>query len=618
MREVIEEIRLNRLAYLLEIIEKKDFESKVKAYKKISKIKITKNTGLFIINSLDKDFGLNDESGGINASLLELCIKNYNNEYSKEIKKLYYKVNEGFRSKIVYLLTTINNQSALDLYVDLVLEDYKDKNFIPISNLFERPEVYKFLFPKLYKALKFKTVKNNVLILINDYLNAGVVSKNDLKKNQKLVVDAIVRVFDEALKLNFKNTFGAFNNEDYKELRFFLEICINIESYVSNKKTSEYLEKLYKKNDNQLKLFILDNYYRRGLDISKYNITSILKDNASRYALFELYSLYDKVDLIEEKYLDQKKLAESDFYTNFVIFNAYKYEPKSIKFIKKENINGYDYYIYKFKCTYKYDNTSKDFLTNYICNVVGLEKYNGKMITGEFIGISGGYNKDKNISVVEHKEDQILFKKINNDSELEEIIRELVPKKDDNKQYIKSKEISKKENHIISWITLSLLGIFTILLVFFLMYVNNVGNINDNLSKNTLKSVRINKNFQFNEINGDQIFSMPESEYYVIFYKRDNEKNKYHTYINEYLKRDVKFYYINLSDEKNKYLYEPNNLNFTITTDRLLKVKDKEYEYFIDGKNNILNEMKKDIEKYINQENEAKKNVDKENIKDYN
>ena len=37
MREVIEEIRLNRLAYLLEIIEKKDFESKLKAYKKHKK-----------------------------------------------------------------------------------------------------------------------------------------------------------------------------------------------------------------------------------------------------------------------------------------------------------------------------------------------------------------------------------------------------------------------------------------------------------------------------------------------------------------------------------------------------------------------------------------------------
>ena len=29
-------------------------------------------------------------------------------------------------------------------------------------------------------------------------------------------------------------------------------------------------------------------------------------------------------------------------------------------------------------------------------------------------------------------------------------------------------------------------------------------------------------------------------------------------------------------DEKNKYLYEPNNLNFVISKERLLKVKDKE------------------------------------------
>lgn len=598
MKEVAEEIKLNRLAYLLEIIEKKDFESKLKAFKKISKMKITKNMGLLIISSLNKDFGLNDESGGINSSLLELCIKNYYEEYSSEIKKLYTKVNDDFKNKIVYLLTTIDNGSALDLYVDLVLKDYKDKEFIPISNLFERPNVYNYLFPKLYKALKFKKVKNNVLILINDYLNAGVVSKNDLKKNQKLVTDAISRVFDETLKMKFKNTFDAFNNAEYKDLRFFLEICINIEVYVSNKKTTEYLEKLYKKNDNQLKLFILDNYYRKGLDISKYNITSILKDNASRYALFELYSLYNKVDLIDEKYLDQKKLAESDFYTNFVIFNAYKYEPKNIKFIKKESINEYDYYIFKFKCTYRYDSTSKDFLTNYICNVVGIEKYNGKMITDDFIGISGGYNKNKKLSLVEKSDNNIFFSRINDESNIDEIINKLIPIEE--KKVISNKKFQEK--NIVSYINLVLLGIFTVLLVFVIMYVNNVANINDNFSKNTLKAEKIDKEYEFIEIIGDQIFNMPESEYYVLFYKPESDKNKYYTYINEYLKRNIKFYYVNLNNEKNKYLYEENNLNFVISKDRLLKVKDKEYEYFVDGKNNILNEMKKDIDNFINAE----------------
>ena len=597
MKDMIEDIKLNKVAYLLEIIEKKDFESKLKAYKKIAKMNITKNIGLFIISSLNKDFGLNDDNGGINASLLELCFKNYYDEYTKEIKKLYSKANDNFKNKIVYLLSTIDNGSSLDLYADIILKDYKDKSFIPVSNLFERPQCYTYLFPKLYKALKSKTARNNILILLNDYLNAGVVEKNDLKKNKKLVTDALCQVFDEALKLKFKNTFEAFNNETYKDLRFFLEICINIEVYVSNKKTSDYLDKLYKKNDNQLKLFILDNYYRKGLDISKYNVTSIAKDPASRYALFELYNLYDKVDLFPKKYFTKELIAESDFYTNFVIFNAYKYEPKTIKFIKKVTINDFDYYVFKFKCTYKYDSTSKDFLTNYICNVVGIEKYNGKNITDEFIGISGGYNKDKKITLVEKKHTDILFSKIDKDSNIDEIIDKLIPKEE------KIEEVQvKKERHVFSYILLTLLFIFTSMLIFMMLYVNNVANINEAFKKNTLKAVEIKKEYTFTEINGDQIFNMPEAEYYVLLYKKDKDKNIYFNYINEYLKRGKKYYYVNLNDEKNKFLYEANGLNFTLTDERLLKVRDKEYEYFIDGKSNILEEMKNEINKYIEAE----------------
>ena len=42
-------------------------------------------------------------------------------------------------------------ESALKLYVDLISKYYKDSDFIPISNLFERPNLYNVLFPKLYK-----------------------------------------------------------------------------------------------------------------------------------------------------------------------------------------------------------------------------------------------------------------------------------------------------------------------------------------------------------------------------------------------------------------------------------------------------------------------------------
>ena len=125
----------------------------------------------------------------------------------------------------------IDNEYALDLYVDLILKYYKDSNFIPISNLYERVNSYKLLFPKLFKALKFKVLKNNILILINDYLNAGVIPDVDLKKNKKLIQDNISKIFNEALKIKFSNTSKALQNEKYLDLRFFLEIAINIEYY---------------------------------------------------------------------------------------------------------------------------------------------------------------------------------------------------------------------------------------------------------------------------------------------------------------------------------------------------------------------------------------------------
>ena len=48
-------------------------------------------------------------------------------------------------------------------------------------------------------------------------------------------------------------------------------------------------------------------------------------------------------------------------------------------------------------------------------------------------------------------------------------------------------------------------------------------------------------------------------------------------------------------------------MNFTVYTDRLLKVKDKEYEYYVDNKTNILNEMQTQINEIIAKEKEEEK-----------
>ena len=618
MKELIEELKLNKVAYLLEIIEKKDFDSKISAYKKLEKIKITKNIGIFLIQNSAKEYGINDNNGGINSSILSLCFKNYYDEYTTEISKVFKYLKPSVQNKVVFFLSTLENESALKLYVDLILKYYKDSDFIPISNLFERPNLYSVLFPKLYKALKFKNPKNNILILVNDYLNYGVVPKEDLNKNKKIISDAIIKVFNEALKYHHNSTFEYLNDDSYRNLRFFLEIATNIEVYVSNQKTKETLKKILRKKDNQLNLFVIDNYIRKNTKIEEKDINKILKDNASRYAFFELLSAYNKLDVIKDKKIDMKELSESDFYTNFCIYTNYRHEPKNITFIKKYNINNYDYYAYKFDVIHKYDSSmlSNDLITNYILNAAHLEKYNGEEIIDRFIGISGGYDKDKELSFVTYRHSRLLLEKINNNDNYDEVVNNLVnsdfkipEERDQNKEDVEIKSLNKKDKNIFSYLLLSLFFIFVAMFIMCIIFINNFSGgkkISNNLSASAIKSVKLDKKIEYDEINGKDIFNKDEKTYYVLFYKKDGNKNKYYNYINEYNKRNIKFYFVNMNNKDNEFLYYDNDLNFVISKDRLLKVSDGEYEYYIDGKNNILNEMKKEIDTFINQENQKK------------
>lgn len=628
MKELIEEFKLNKVAYLLEIMEKKDFDSKINALKKLEKIKITPNIGLLLIENSTRNYGINDDNGGLNASILSLCFKKYYDIYTDAISKVFKNLNPNVQNKVVYLLTTVDSESALKLYVDLVLKYYKDSSFIPISNLFERPYLYSYLFPKLYKALKFKNAKNNVLILLNDYLAAGIVPIEDLKKNKKIICDAILKVFDIAIKTNFKNTFEALNNNEYINLRFFLEICINIEFFVSNEETKKALELLLNKKDNQIKLFILDNYYKKNINIKQSIIDEISNDNYSRYALYEMLSIYNKLDLMKEKYKEKEIIAESDFFINFGIYCNYKEEPKNIKYIDKININGFDYYIFKFSLTYVY-NSSTEFLTNYIFNMVGMEKYNGKKITSEFIGISGGYDPNSEINVIKKRTSKLLFAKINENDNIMElsnkiILDEMNYEKNDkkNKKKINKNEKIEKENetkkinnkescklyNVFSYILLVLFTIFVIMLISCMFFVNSFSKIGNSNNQNSVsvRATKLNKDFKYKLINGKDIFNQSENEYYVLLYRKDSNKSKYYFYINQYSKLDKKFYFVDLNDKNNSFLFKSNDLNFTVNSDRLLKVKDKEYVYFVNGKNNILNEMKKDLDELYKIQNQKK------------
>lgn len=665
IREIIEEIKLKKVANLIEIMQIKDINHKIDAFNKLEKMKITKEIGLFLIDSARFDYGVKDGSGGISGSLISLCFKEYYDEYTIELKKLYKYLDEDAKNKLVFLLSTVDNESALKLYVDLVLKNYSDSEFIPISNLYERPYLYNILFPKLYKALKFKTKKNNILILVNDYLNASVVKIEDLKKNKKIIQDAIINVFEQALKFEkFTNTTKALQNSEYFDLRFFLELCINIEYYVSSKRTEDYLKKLFNRNDNQLKLFILDNYLRKNKDISKLNIDLIAKDDASRYPLFDMLNIYAKANFIPKKYLEQKLLAKSDFYINFMISTKYEESLKNYKFIEKKDIDNYTYYIFKFKHSYTYDNTVSDFATNYIMHQSGLDKYNNKTVTKEFIGISGGYitNEEPSTIAVNHKrvlcsvikenEEEtinLLIESIKNDIEQskkqnnidstknkktkvkkkdkkvkkerikkknkklkrEKVLKKEVLDEEKNNENITEDIVSetkkeKKHHFHFSYILIFLFFIFITLLVLCVVYSYDSDLIKIKVNKSDYISSKINNASSFKEIDGHDIYSQEQNEYYVLLYKKNNnEKNTYYTYINEYLKNNITIYYVNLNDEKNKFLFENNDLNFVLSKDRFLKVVDKDFEYYIDGKTNILMEMKNQVD-IFNKENNQK------------
>lgn len=603
--KIVEELKLHRVSYLLEIMQKGDLNSKIDALSKIEKMKITKNIGLLLIDAAKYDYKVNDNNGGIGAALISLCFKNYYDEYTKAIKSIFNKLSVDAQNRVVFLLSSIDNESSLRLYVDLVLKYYKDSDFIPISNLFERPNLYSILFPKLFRALKFKKVKNNILIILNDYLTQGAINPSDIKKNNKTISSCILNVFNEALKFNFANTTKALQDKEYMDLRFFLEICVNIECYVSNNETKNALDKLFKKNDNQLNLFILDNYIRKGKNIEKININKIAKDDASRYPLYDVLDSYNMVNLMPKRYMSKQLIAKSDFYINFMIYTRYENDLNNYKLIEKRQIDGYEYYIFSFKYTYTYKNVQTDFMTNYIMHVSKIDKYNDKKVTREFIGISGGYSLNDNIIKIAFNHNRLLFSEKKKDETIDDVIDKIGIKNDIAILNVKEEKVNienkKKSKFSFSYILIGLFFIFIVLLVFCVVYTYNPNAIKINQGDNYISSTISNK-YEFKEIDGANIFNQEDNEYYVLFYKKGNSnKNKYYTYINEYLKNNIKIYYVNMDDEKNGFLYSNNNLNFVIENDRLLKVKEREFEYYVDGKTNILNEMKNYIDLLNNQ-----------------
>ena len=196
------------------------------------------------------------------------------------------------------------------------------------------------------------------------------------------------------------------------------------------------------------------------------------------------------------------------------------------------------------------------------------------------------------------KNDKKNKKKINKNEKIE---------KENETKKINNKESCKLYN-VFSYILLVLFTIFVIMLISCMFFVNSFSKIGNSNNQNSVsvRATKLNKDFKYKLINGKDIFNQSENEYYVLLYRKDSNKSKYYFYINQYSKLDNKFYFVDLNDKNNSFLFKSNDLNFTVNSDRLLKVKDKEYVYFVNGKNNILNEMKKDIDELYKIQNQKK------------
>lgn len=666
MKNFFNDLKLSKLSYLLEIIEVRDFKSKIKAYNRIRQMKITKDMGLLILNETNFEHPNTYSDFNISLSLLSLLFKDYYEEYNDKLYSIYPKLTLESKYEVLSLLANCNKEAAIILYRDLVVKYGKELDELPIGTLSSNLNNYSLLFPELFKALKFDIKRNNILLLLNDFYALGVLKENDIKKNKKTIQTAINKILKEGANYKFKKDENIMTNKDYINLRVFLEAITNIEVLVSNKDSKTYLEKILKKIDNQLKLFILENYVKKGKDISKISLTTIAKDNLSRYPLYSFLKFYNLEKLMPKKYANSLALSESDLVINFCINYKYEIIPYDIKFLKEIIVDDYKYFVYRFTTDYNYYEEIQDPATDYILKNTSLDKTIKENSKVTYIGISGGFNKDIDPSLIEKNPTTLMVEKYNDD--YDKIIDRLIPKKEikklkeENKRSLKDilskikkkekivKEVNKKEqeenkkslkailariknkdkvkkekpikekkekkikaidenidfeekepsllrrifsfNTLLILVCLALVGSAAVLI----SYVNGMdilnlkNNTNDYTNIKTIKSTEIN-NEKYKEIKYDAIFNQEQSNYYVLFYKKKN-KSVYHGFLTSMLETDYTVYFVDLNKEENKPIFEGNSTGFSIHDDTLLKVKDKEYEFYVVGKVNIVREMK--------------------------
>ena len=621
------ELKLNRISYLLEVIETGIFKQKVDAYNKLRKIKLDEESGHLIIDTV---MNLkHDKKDNFNAdiSLLSLLFTNYYDSYFNHLYDAFKTLNNNSKLEFLNILSNSDEPSQIILYRTLVYSYYKELDNYPIGILATKSNNYELLFPELYETFKSNNSRNNILLMLNDFINLGAVPIYHLDKNKKLLQKYIINLFKEGIKYKLDPKDNFMFDKKYIDLRIFLEAAVNIEYYVSNKETKSYLDKLFKTKDNQLKLFILENYSRKDKKLSKININSIAKDNLSRYPLYSFLNYNKNEKLMPKKYANNKELSLSDLYLNYSISVGYSKVPYDFELLEEKVINNYKYYIYKFKTLFNY-NEEIDPATDYLLKNIKVDKTLSTNAETTYIGISGGYSIKEDPSLIGKSLEGIKIAKL--DGDYESLVNKLLevelkvkvedkiskPVKKEKEEEHVEKEPSKLAkiftfSRILSFFSISIILLFVVLLLF----VNNIDLFNlkkNNLNKTeVIKAVLLKPKDLFLEINYNEIFNREENEYYVLFFKK-KDKSTYYEYLNTLLKNEYKVYYVDTSKKENKPIFEGNETGFVITGDTLLKVKDHDYSFYVVGKTNVIKEFRSYVDEINKKKEEERKQKEKE------
>ena len=609
-------INLTRASLCLEKITTGNYKQKVKAYDKLKKIPITKEIGLRIIENSTKEYSDEFKDMNINSMLLLLLFNNFNKDFCDELNNIFDDLEENTKLDLLSYLADSDNIDAILLWKYFVIYRFDtDNNKIPIGKLGNNKENYDILFPDLYSVFKTNNKRYSLIILLNSFINLGVVPIDDLKKNKKDLIKHILMPLEELSKFKLNANDDYMTNKEYLGLRYVVECTLNIEYYCNNTKTKALLEKLFKHKDNQLKLFVLESFIKKKKKIKSLNLAPIAKDLRSRYLLYNLLSFYGEEKLMPKKYSNEKDIYESELYNIYANTYNYEKEPESIKFFKKIEREDKEYYLYKFKAKKDYNTVVKDFATDYILKNNHLDKYL-EDIEETYIGIAGGREKDdlltfnpeitKYYEVYDKKKSideylEIFFKK-------EEVTPEVID--EPTLKVEELEETEKKPSKFRKIFNVNVFYIFqsiviVILFTILILYINDINVFNlkkgkykvDNI---TYKITELSKLTDFNEINGHDIYNGQDEVYYVLVFKK-KDVSEYYTFVKTLIENNYKVFYVDSTKEENFFLREPNETGLIITKDRFIKVNNHDFEYYVDGKEFILKELKSESNEVIKQ-----------------